>query len=157
MNGKSLVVLLGLVFCLWAFLLESTPISAKEWTIEQKAVADSFQKLVEAAVKGDIGKLKSFWHPKISWWYFKEEHPVGIEVYLKGLEEIYKSKVKWISCESEPLEIHVVGNVAILYATYKNILKDPEGKETVMSGPWTSVLIKQENKWLFLSNSWTSE
>jgi hypothetical protein len=42
MKGKFLVVLLGLVFCLCVFLVESKPIQAEEWTAEQKAVAESF-------------------------------------------------------------------------------------------------------------------
>jgi len=156
MRRKSLVLLLGLVFCLCAFLFECKPLSAKEWTAEQKKIAECFHKLVEAAVKGDIEKMKSCWHPQISWWDYKQEHPVGIDVYLKEIEDI-SSKVKWISCNAEPLEIHVVGNVAVLYATYKNIFKDAEGHEITSSGPWTAVLIKQDGKWLFLSNSYTEK
>lgn len=139
MRSKPLVLLLSLVFCLCTFLFESAPLAAKEW----------------AAVEGDIEKLNSFWHPQISWWNYKQEHPVGIDVYLKEMEDFYKSEVKWISCEAEPVEIHIVGNVAILYTTYINSFKDPEGNESVISGPWTSVLIKKDDNWLFLSNSWT--
>ena len=158
MRGKiSVFLIVGLVFCLWAFLLESTPLHAKEWTAEQKAVADSFHKLVEVAVKGDIEKMKSCWHPQISWWNYEQEHPVGIDVYLKEMEDFYKSKVEWISCEAEPVEIHVVDNVAILYATYKNSFKDAQGKEFSVTGFWTAVLIKQEGKWLFLSNSYAEK
>jgi len=154
---KKLLMVFPLVILLCFFLIESKHIAAKEWTAEQKAVAECFHKYVNTAVKGDIEKLKSFYHPQMSWWDYKQEHPVGIDVYLKGLEEFYKSKVKWISCDAEPLEIHVVGNVAVLYATYKNIFKDAEDHEITSSGPWTAVLIKQDGKWLFLSNSYTEK
>lgn len=152
---KKLFVVIPLVFLLCFFLIESTPLHAKEWTVEQKAVAECFQKYVDTAVKGDFEKLRSFQHPQISWWDYKQEHPVGI-VYMKAMEDLL-SKIKWISCEAEPLEIHVVGDVAILYATYKNIFKDADGNETTPSGPWTAVLIKQDGKWLFLSNSFTEK
>jgi uncharacterized protein (TIGR02246 family) len=154
MKGKFLVVLLGLVFCLCVFLIESKPIHAEEWTAEQKAVADCFQKYLETAVKGDIEKMKSYYHPQMSWWDYKLEHPFGMKVFLQAMEEYYKSEVKWVSSNAKPLEIHVVGNVAVLYTNYLNTFKNPEGNESRTSGVWTAVLIKQGDKWLFLSSSY---
>ena len=74
--------------------------------------------------------------------------------YLKSMEEFYKSELKWI-CDLRPFEIHIVGDTAVLYTTYTNKFTDPEGNETTSSGPWTAVLIKQDGKWLLLSNSFT--
>jgi hypothetical protein len=54
MMGNSLVLLLGLVLCLWTFLLESIPLAAKEWTAEQKEVAECFQKLVGGIMNKNI-------------------------------------------------------------------------------------------------------
>lgn len=155
MRGKSFLLLLGLV-CLCVFLVESKPILAEEWTVEQKAAADCFHKYVDAAVKGDIEKMKSFYHPQMSWWDYNQERPVGIDTFMKGMEEFYKSGMMWVQ-HSEPIEIHIVGNVAIIHATYKNIFKDSEGNETTTSGPWTAVLIKENDKWLFLSNIYTEK
>lgn len=157
MKGKFLVVLLGFIFCLWAFLIACAPLNAQEWTAEQKAVAESFQKLINAAVSGDMEELKSCWHPQISWWDYGQEHPVGLEVYTKIMEGFHKSGVVWVACDAKPLEIHVVDNVAIVYAMNKNIFKDSSGTETTTSGPWTAVLFKQDGNWLFLSNSWVEK
>jgi len=88
--------------------------------------------------------------PKMSWWNCDQEHPVGIDGYLREMKEFYKRKDNWISIEAEPIEIHVVDNVAILYATYVNTFKDSESQV----GVWTAVLIEKEGKWLFLSNSY---
>ncbi len=121
---------------------------------ETEAVAESFQQLIDAAVKGDIEKMKSFYHPQMSWWDYKQEHPVGIDTYLKEMEDFFKSGFEWVSCDANPLEIHVVDNVAVLHATYKNTFKDSEGNEITPSGVWTAVFIKQNDKWLFLSNSY---
>jgi hypothetical protein len=142
-------VLLGLVFCLCVFLVKSKSIHAEEWTAEQKEVAECFQKLCEASFKG-IDEMKGFWHPKISWWNYDQEHPVGIDGYVMEMKEFYKQRDNWISIDAKPMEIHVIDNVAILYATYINTFKGSESK----SGYWTAVLIKQEGKWLFLSNSY---
>ena len=123
---------------------------------EKEAVSIRFRAMVETAVEGDIEKLRSFYHPEMSWWDFSQEHPVGIEAYLKGMEEFYKSGLKWV-CDLGPFEIHVAGDAAVLYTTYKNIFKNPKGNETTSSGRWTAVLIKQDGKWLFLSNSFTEK
>jgi uncharacterized protein (TIGR02246 family) len=123
---------------------------------EKEAVAKRFQDFVETAVGGDIEKLRRFYHPEMSWWDFSQEHPVGIEAYMKGMEEFYKSGLKWV-CDLGLFEIHVAGDAAVLYTTYKNIFKDPEGNETASSGRWTAVLTKQDGKWLLLSNSFTEK
>lgn len=159
MKNPLLVVSLVLLLCV-AFGCQKGQEVAKESVVdiaaEKEAVAKYFQDYVETAVKGDIEKLRSFYHPEMSLWDFKQEHPVGIEAYLKSMEEFYKSGLKWV-CDLGPFEIHVVGDAAVLYTTYKNIFKDPEENKTTASGPWTAVLIKQDGKWLFLSNSYTEK
>jgi len=158
---KKLLMVVSLVLLLYvAFGCQKGQEVAKESVVdiaaEKEAVAKCFQDYVETAVKGDIEKLRSFYHPEMSLWDFKQEHPVGIEAYLKGMEEFYKSGLKWV-CDLGPFEIHVAGHAAVLYTTFKNIFKDPEGNKTTSSGPWTAVLIKQDGKWLFLSNSYTEK
>jgi len=146
---KKLFTIIPLVFLLYFSLIESKPMHAKEWTAEQKEVAECFQKLCEASFKG-IEEMKSLWHPKISWWNYDQEHPIGVDGYLREMKEFYKQRDNWISIDAEPVEIHIIDNVAILYATYTNTFKGSESQ----SGYWTAVLIKQEGKWLFLSNSY---
>jgi len=123
---------------------------------EKQAVAERFQALVDASVARDIEKWKSFFHPDMRWWDFSQKKPVGIEDYTKFMEDFYKSGLKWV-CELAPFEIHIVGETAVLYTTYKNIFKDPEGRETISPGLWTAVLVKQEGKWTFLSNIFTAK
>jgi len=159
MKKPLLAVSLVLLLC-FAFGCQKGEEVAEESVVdieaEKEAVAKCFQDYVETAVEGDIEKLRSFYHPEMSWWDFNQKHPVGIEAYLKGMEEFYKSGLKWV-CDLGPFEIHVAGDAAVLYTTYKNIFKDPEGNETTSSGRWTAVLIKQDGKWLFLSNSFTEK
>ena len=123
---------------------------------EKQSVAESFQTLVDTAVKGDIEKWKSFFLPEMRWWNFSQESPVGIGDYTKYMEEFYKKGLKWV-CELGPFEIHVVGKTAVLYTTYKNIFKDAEGNQTTSLGRWAAVLIKQNGRWLFLSNIFTAK
>jgi uncharacterized protein (TIGR02246 family) len=156
---KKLLMILPLVFLLcFNFGCQKAEEVAEEPAVEveaeKQAVAERFQALVDTAIEGDIEKYKSFFHPEMRWWDFSQEHPVGIEAYLKYMEEFYKSGLKWM-CDLGPFEIHIVGSTAVLYTTYTNKFTDPEGNETTSSGYWTAVLIKQDGKWLFLSNIFT--
>ena len=157
MRSKSLVLLLGFVFCLCAFLLECTPLSAKEWTAEQKEIAKWFKKYTEVSVEGNLKEILSYFHTKFSGWDYSQTTQVAPfdKTFLQNyLDEFYK-KNKMISFEVEPLEIKVEGNFAITHVNFREKIKDSDGNEITMSGPWTSALIKQDGKWLFISWSWT--
>jgi len=156
---KKILMVIPLVFLLFfTFSCQKSEEVAEEPVVdvdaEKQAVAERFQALVDTAIEGDIEKYKSFFHPEMRWWDYKQEHLVGIEAYLKYMEEFYKSGLKWI-CDLGPFEIHIVGGTAVLYTTYTNKFTDSEGNETTSSGYWTAVLIKQDGKWLFLSNIFT--
>ncbi len=158
---KKLLMILPLVFLLcFIFGCQQAEEVAEEPVVdieaEKQAVAECFQALVDTAVEGDIEKYKSFFHPEMRWWDFSQEHPVGIDVYTKIMEEFYKSALNWI-CDLGPFEIHIVGDTAVLYTTYTNKFTDPEGNETTSSGLWTAVLVKQNDRWLFLSNIFTEK
>ncbi len=156
MRSKSLVLLLGLVFCLCAFLLECTPLSAKEWTAEQKEIAKWFKKYTEVSVEGNLKEILSYFHTKFSGWDYSQTTQVAPfdKTFLQNFMDEFNKKNKMISFEVEPLEIKVEGNFAIIHVNFKEKLKDSDGNEITMSGPWTSALIKQDGKWLFISWSW---
>ena len=157
MRSKSLVLLLGLVFCLCAFLLECTPLSAKEWTAEQKEIAKWFKKYTEVSVEGNLKEILSYFHTKFSGWNYSQTTQVAPfdKTFLQNFMDEFYKKNKMISFEVEPLEIKVEGNFAIIHVNFKEKIKDSDGNEITMSGPWTSALIKQDGKWLFISWSWT--
>jgi len=156
---KKLLMVIPLVFLLcFTFSCQKGEEVAEKPVVdveaEKEAVAERFQALVDTALEGDIEKLKSFFHPEVRWWDFSQENLIGIEDYMKQMEEVYKLGLKW-ECELGPFEIHIVEETAVLYTTYKT--KDPEGNETSSSGPWTAVLVKQDDRWLFLSNIFTEK
>ena len=157
MRSKSLVLLLGLVFCLCAFLLECTPLSAKEWSAEQEEIAKWFKKYTEVSVEGNLKEILSYFHTKFSGWDYSQTTQVAPfdKTFLQNFLDEFNKKNKMISFEVEPLEIKVEGNFAIIHVNFKEKIKDSDGNEITMSGPWTSALIKQDGKWLFISWSWT--
>jgi len=157
MRSKSLVLLLGLLISLCAFLLESTPLNAKEWTAEQKEIVDWFKKFTEVSVEGNVDESMTYFHPKFSGWDYSQTWHVAPfdKTFLRNSREEFYKNNKLISFEVEPLEIKVEGNFAIIHVNFEDKIKDSDGNEITLSGPWTSALIKQDGKWLFISWSWT--
>ncbi len=153
----SIVLMVCLVVFLCAFLIESTPLHAKEWTAEQKEIAKWFKKYTEVSVEGNLKQILSYFHTKFSGWDYSQTTQVAPfdKKFLQNFMDEFNKKNKMISFEVEPLEIKVEGNFAIIHVNFKEKLKDSDGNEITMSGPWTSALIKQDGKWLFISWSWT--
>ena len=153
MKGKFLIVLLGLVFCLCVFLVESKSIHAEEWTAEQKDVLKSVDKLISANLQGNVQEIMSCFHPKFSGWLYSQKSPINKDTVHKIIEATLK-EYKITKFDVEPLEIQVEGNTAILHLNFDEIRRDSTGKETSVSGPWSATMLKQDNEWLFLSWSW---
>ncbi|MFX1466108.1 MAG: nuclear transport factor 2 family protein [Promethearchaeota archaeon] len=155
MKKLLLILLMVFLFCfaasLYPYFHKPTPLNTEEWTSEQKEVVECFQSFVRAVIKRDIEKIKSYWHPNSSIWNYTQEHPVSKDVYLKELGDILKSKGTWTRGSVYSFEIKLVDNVAVLYATETNVFNDADGDEIWKKTPWAAVLIKQNDKWLFLS------
>ena len=151
---KKLLMVIPLVILLCIFLIESKPIHVEEWTTEQKEIVDWFKKYTEVSVEGNLEGIWSYYHPKFSGWDYSQIMNEGVPFDKAWLQnshkELYKNN-KMISFEVEPLEIKIEGNFAIIHVNFVEKLKDSDGNEITYSGPWTSALIKQDGKWLFLS------
>jgi ketosteroid isomerase-like protein len=154
---KKLLLILPLVFLLSIFLIESKPTHAEEWTADQKEIVDWFKKYVEVCFEGGADKVMRFFHPEYIEWDFGQEAPIGYEEKKEGEESFYDQNYKLTSFDVEPLKIQIKGNYAIAHLYFDMTYKDSEGKASTTSGPWTAVLIKENDKWLFLSNSYTDK
>ena len=150
---KKLLMVLPLVVLLCVFLFESKPIHAEEWTAEQKDVLNSLEKYIAVNLQGNVKEVMSYFHPKFSGWLYAQTNPLNKDAADKIIEDLFKNN-KITKFEVEPLEIQVEGNTAILHLNFDEIRRDSTGKETSVSGPWSATMLKQDNKWLFISWSW---
>ncbi len=120
-------------------------------------IVNWFKKYTEVSIEGKLKEIWSYYHTKFSGWdYSQTMHAVPFDkAWLQNShKELYKNN-KMISFEVEPLEIKIEGNFAIIHVNCVEKLKDSDGNEITYSVPWTSALIKQDGKWLFLSWSFT--
>ncbi len=150
---KNFINKCGLLVFMCIVLLAAASVFAKEWSAKQKDVLNSVEKYTAANLQGNVKEVMSYFHPKFSGWDYAQTNPLNKDAANKIIEDIFKNN-KITKFEVEPLEIQVEGNIAILHLNYEEILRDSTGKETISSGRWSATMLKQDNKWLFMSWSW---
>jgi hypothetical protein len=128
----------------------------KNWTPEQQDALSAFSKYIAAALQGNIKEMRTYWHPNIVGWDLKQDSPINHDEFVKVEEGFYKD-LKFIKLEFVPLAIQVEGKTSIIHLKYNDVVSDLAGKETSVSGNWTTVLIKQDKKWIILSNVWAEK
>ena len=153
MRSKVSVLLVCLVVGLSIVLVSFTQLIAKEWSAEQKDVMKWFKKYTEVSVQGNVEEIMGFFHSNFSGWDYAEKLPFDKD-FFRNLFDDFSKKYKMISFEVDLLEIQVEGNFAIAHVNYKETLRDSVGKDTNISGRWTAALVKQDDKWVFISWSW---
>ena len=129
---------------------------AKNWAPEQQDALNAFSKYIAAARSGDIKEMKTYWHPNIVGWDLKQDSPLNHDEFVKAEEGFYKD-AKFKKLEFVPLAIQVEGKTSIIHLKYEDVFSDLTGKETSVSGNWTTVMVKQDKKWLILSNAWAEK
>jgi hypothetical protein len=159
--AASVVVLIFAV-AIWAWTAatkqgaEKQTVGAKNWTLEQREALDAFNKYIAAALQGNINEMKTYWHPNFIGWDLKKGSPMNYEEFLKDEEGIFKD-FKFKKLEFVPLAIQVEGKTSIIHLKYDDVISDLAGKEMSASGNWTTVMVKQDKKWVILSNVWVEK
>jgi hypothetical protein len=57
-----------------------------------------------------------------------------------------------VSCSIQPLAIKIHGNVAVIHHYYYYLRRDSEGEEEGGRVRWTDIMLKQENRWVFIAD-----
>jgi len=134
-------------------LLCSTWTFGKEWSAEQKEALNAFNSYIAACLQGNIKDMKTYWHPKHVGWNYAQALPMKYDTFQK-FEEDFIENYKFRKFEIDPLEIQVEGNLAIIHLNYDDIFSDSAGKEISASGRWTTIMLKQDKKWVIMSSVW---
>ncbi len=143
----------NLIAVLFLTLAVSAPPAAQEWSAEQKEVLKSVEAVCEAVMREDVEEAMSYYHPDCRWWNYAEGLPYDKASYRKSLEYLFE-RYSIVAHDVQPVSIQVHGNTAIAHFYYRNIFRDAAGIDIISSGPWSFTMLKQNNKWVFLSCSW---
>jgi ketosteroid isomerase-like protein len=136
----SISILLCGILVFW-----SSQVYGQEWTDEQKQVWKMVEIWWENAKQGDVEALLANYYVMESYeWGPSEAIPMDKKAALPKLKEWFNYD-KPISYELEPLNIHIVGDVALIFYLNKwkgNIISDKARQ--------IDTYVKHDNKWKFM-------
>lgn len=149
---RKLIVPAAFVFTLAALM----PLAAQQWSDSQKEVLENLKTYSEITVKKDLEGVMSYFHPDFRGWDYAEGLPFD-KASNRKVYEYYFGKYSFVSFDINPVSIQVVGKIAIVHCYYKEILRGATGVDTLFSGRWSLTMLKQDDKWVFLSWSWLAK
>ncbi len=128
--------------------------SEKQWSPAQKEVWDAVQAYTKASHQRNLDEYLSFWHPDFVGWYSADDKPTTKPERAKGLRH-YFDATKSIEYELEPKAIQLVvgGTSAIVHYEQRSVLEIiATGDKKPGKSYWTDYLVKENGKWLLISD-----
>lgn len=140
------------VVLIWCFL--GSNCLASDWSLDQTEVLRVVAAYVEASHQRDLAAYLGFWHPEFLGWHNGDDSPTDYEARSKGLE-YYFSTTRSLCYEFDPIAIQILadGEAAIIHYKIRNVLEVIEtGKEVRGVSYWTDYLVRDDNRWLLISD-----
>jgi ketosteroid isomerase-like protein len=118
----------------------------QEWTAEQKEVWKAVEADTELFKQGDVDGILGGRHDDVAVWWGNKAYPLDKNGVASGYKRWFNwdKPVKW---ELEPYAIKVIGNVAVVFYTWKWT-----GKSNSRKGRKMNTYIKQDNRWLLIGS-----
>jgi ketosteroid isomerase-like protein len=131
--------------------LGSAPLSAQEWSKEQKEVWNNIETYWGFWAKRDVNGFLSYFSDDYSGWYDGSALPSDKSSANKWLSQMF-SDSEVLVYEIKPVAINVHGNFAFVHYYYSDLTKNSEGKKKMERGRWTDILKKDGNRWLLIGD-----
>ncbi len=157
-NGKCQILFL-MTLTVYTLLLPisealSQTHSNDDWSVIQNEVWETVEAYSHVSHKRDLEKYLRFWHPNFLGWYNGDSKPTNHDQRSKGLRNFFNATTS-LEYKLEPRAIQIVasGKAAIVHYELKNILQVNEsGKKEPGLSYWTDYLVKENGKWLLISD-----
>lgn len=125
---------------------------AAQWTAEQREVWKAVETWWSLYDSNNSLGVKAMIHKNYVGWFWGYYAPEGYTEAAKWTRYMIPQNTKIVYTNLRPMEILVMGDVAVnhyYYATHQMV----DGKEEVVQGRWTDVWKKEGGKWLLVADS----
>ena len=147
---KTLTKSILIVLCIT--LLSSAQLFGQEWSADQEEVWQALENWFELEKNNDVEGIKALIHEDFVGWGWGSYATYGHAEMLKWANHIHPKGTKIIDTNLKPMEILVIGDVAVLHY-YRNIFKMVDGKETEEESQLTNVWKKEGGKWMLIAGT----
>jgi ketosteroid isomerase-like protein len=123
-----------------------------EMTAAQREAWSAVEAYTECLSRRDWEGFFSHFHDDFVGWTLRRPTPVTKETRQKWVPFVYRA-TEILEYEIQPLSVRIYGNVAVChYLTFK-AKKEGDGEVSLEKEKWSDVLIKQDGRWLLVSDS----
>lgn len=140
------------IFITSLIILFTTSYNYGQWSKKQLEVWETVKEYSKAESDRDLEKYLKYWHHDFIGWHQGWENPTNYQERVEGLK-IYFSATESVMYELEPLNIKVLGEVAIVQ--YKNrmvVQTKKSGEEEYSISKWTDILVREKGEWSLISD-----
>jgi ketosteroid isomerase-like protein len=145
---KALIAAVA-ALCVFAFL--AAPLTAQQWTDEQKEVWEAVEAYSKLAMEGNVDGFLEVFHPDFVGWHYGSPVPDDYAARVKMMK-FFLPLGKVLFYHLTPLAIRVHGDVAVVHYVYSDLSRMGEGEPEWKQGRWTDILMKKDDTWLLIAD-----
>ena len=125
--------------------------AAQKWTPDQQEVWQAVESLWKAWTSGDVAGYYNLVSDDYRGWNNSMRFPTSKAAHRPWSDHWHKDN-KTVLYDMFPLAIDIHGDVAIVFFSFRVLLQDKDGEETVKKGRWTDIYRKTEGRWLLIAD-----
>lgn len=141
---------LSVSFVLLGLVLGGAGAFAQSWSPEQQEIWNFEEQQWKMAAANDLTWIDTMVHPNIMYWDVDEPMPQN-KASLSRWSHYSSGNSTVLEQELFPIAITITGNIAIVQYRYKVAAENYKKERETVTGHYTDVLIKEGDRWLFIS------
>ncbi|MBN2413532.1 nuclear transport factor 2 family protein [candidate division KSB1 bacterium] len=146
---KNFKITLSVLLVLCMILLLPRISLSQEWSEQQKTVWEAVKANWQAIEERNLEKFLNDLHPDFMSWNYIRDLPQNKDSQRKW-NRFYFENEKMLVYEITPVAIQIIENTAVAHYYFYQIIEDAEGKKQTRKGRWTDILIKKDDKWIYI-------
>ena len=134
---------------LFALVAQTGTVSGQTWSPEQQEIWRLEEQQWKMNAAKDLTWIETMVHPNISYWDVNFPGPQNKASLSRWAK--YGTADTVLEQEIFPISVTITGNVAVAQYRYRVASENYKKEREIVTGRYTDVLIKEGNRWLFIT------
>ena len=135
---------------LLAIVAHTSNVLAQTWTPDQQELWRLEEQQWNMAAAKDPSWIETMVHPNISYWGTDQPGPQNKASLARWAKYNYANSTV-LEQELFPISMTITGNVAVVHYRYRVAVENYKKERETVTGRYTDVLVKEGNRWLFIT------
>lgn len=143
---------LTLVFALLAPIPLTAQEAARQWTPEQLEVIETMEQ-GPVDIADDFEGWTRAYATSWTYWRLGAEEIRDRETHLRLVRDFVAQGNRVLGFSLDPVDVQILGDVAVVRANAREVIRDPEGARRVILYSTVSLLGRRAGAWVYLSSN----